>query len=161
MLRRLFKEEKNMDKPNPVRNTKTQKSKMKLQIKLPPNRKARRRDMKRNRRINYQGYSYRGRNTQKGASGKSKYLIAKEPYIKAMKEEQRRVADKIRKLEYDSLIPEGKKKCKDSKPNEDLLKLSRQSKSVSLALKEEVSGLPKKEKPSADLVPKASKARPE
>ena len=150
-----------MDKPNTQRDTKTQKSKMKLQIKLPPNRKARRKDMKRNRRIDYQGYSYGSGHGQKGASGKCKYLIAKEPYIKAMKEERRKVADKIKRLEYETLRPKGKKKCKDLKPNEDLLKLSRQSKSVSLALKEEVSGLPKKEKQSADLVLKTLRAKPE
>ena len=66
-----------MDKPNIQRNTKTQKPKMKLQIKLPPNRKARRRDMKRNKRVDHQGYSYGTGHGQKGAHGKSKYLKAK------------------------------------------------------------------------------------
>ncbi len=66
-----------MDKDS-SRNQKTQKNKMKLQVKIPPNRKARRRDMKRNRRVDHQGYGYGSSNGQKGASGKCKYLIAKE-----------------------------------------------------------------------------------
>ena len=98
-----------MDKPNTQRNTKTQKSKMKLQIKLPPNRKARRRDMKRNKRVNYQGYSYGGRNAQKGAHGRCKYLKVKEPYIKRMAEERERIQNKIKRLENETLIPKRKK----------------------------------------------------
>jgi len=146
-----------MDKPNTQRDTKTQKSKMKLQIKLPPNRKARRRDMKRNRRIDYQGYSYGSGHGQKGASGKCKYLIAKESYIAAMKEERKRVTNKIKQLEHETLIPEGKKKCKDSKPNEDLLRLSRQSKSASPVLKAGGYGALTKAKRSVTSAPKKLK----
>ena len=74
-----------MDKPNQQRNTKTQKPQMKLQVKLPQNRKARRRDAKRNRRIDYQGHSYGTSNANKGAKGKCKYLIVKEKWLERMR----------------------------------------------------------------------------
>jgi len=75
-----------MDKPNQQRNTKTQKSKIKLQVKLPPNRKARRRDAKRNRRVDYQGHGYGTSNANKGAHGKCKYLKLKEKWLKLIKQ---------------------------------------------------------------------------
>jgi len=122
-----------MDKPNQQRNTKTQKPQMKLQVKLPPNRKARRRDAKRNRRIDYHGHGYGTSNANKGASGKSKYLSIKEPYIKRMAKEREAIQKKINRFEGEDL------KCK--KPNQ-------QSKSVKLVLKEEVYGGRKMVKPS-------------
>ena len=75
-----------MDKPNQQRNTKTQKPQMKLQVKLPPNRKARRRDAKRNRRVDYQGHGYGTSNANKGAHGKCKYLKLKEKWLKLIKQ---------------------------------------------------------------------------
>ena len=140
-----------MDKGDPVRKTKTHKPDIKLQIKLPPNRKARRRDMKRNKRIDYQGYGYHSHGA-KGAHGKSKHLKTKEPYIKRMAEERKRVQNKIKRLGRETLVPERKKKCKDS------LKLSQQSKSVRLASFTEGYGGQKMVKRSVDSAPENSKS---
>ena len=129
-----------MDKPNQQRNTKTQKPQMKLQVSLPPNRKARRRDAKRNRRVDYQGHGYGTSNANKGARGKSKYLKAKMPYIKQMAEEREKVQKKIKQFEGEDLI------CKQTK----------QSKSVKPVLKEEVYGGRKTGKRFAADVPNLS-----
>lgn len=74
-----------MDKPNQQRDNRTQKPPMKLQVRLPPNRKARRKDVKRNRRVDFQGMGYGTSRASKGAHGKCKYLIAKEKWLEQMR----------------------------------------------------------------------------
>lgn len=71
-----------MNKGDPVRKTRTHRPPVNrkpiidrlIRVALGEGRKKKRRNIKRNRRVNYQGYRYRGSNSQKGAYGKCKFL---------------------------------------------------------------------------------------
>ncbi len=137
-----------MDKTTGQRNQKTvRRPDIKLSFKLPPNRKARRRDMKRNRRVDYQGHSYGTSNVNKGAYGKSKYLKAKEKWIEKMKLERIKVANKIARFEKEDL------KCKNTGLKESSKELCQQSRSVRPVLNGLVVGGLTKEKQSATSAP--------